>query len=385
MIQEEIRLSAVERFKTLDLETDADFRDFVQMASEICDTPIALLTLLGEETQWLKVRKGTDVHEMPAKTSFCTHTIESDDVLVVSDASRDSRFSNLPIVAGAPNVRFYAGTSLTTSDGYRVGTLCVIDIKPHQLNKRQKLMLKMLGRQAFKQMEYKISLEMLEKKKIEVEHKDEIIKKAEITMRSFFESSADFHILLGKAGEVIDYNKAAYNFIKDNHGIKLFKGIFFNMFVHTDFLEKFTQKYNIAINGSRGFEEGHTNLGKRGVVWWEATFETARDANNEVVGVSYILRDVTDRKIKEQKILEQNTSLLKIAHLQSHQFRAPLTTIIGMVDLIKQEKNNAPDEYFFLLGNAVSNLDQKIKEIVNNADNQNLFNDPMSNVKNQLN
>ncbi|MDB5005824.1 MAG: hypothetical protein JWQ84_559 [Mucilaginibacter sp.] len=373
MIYEDIRLLAVERFKTLNLEAESEFQEFVKMASDICHTPIALITLIGEDTQWLKVRKGTDVMEMPRSTSFCTHAIERDEVMVVPDAKLDSRFSNNPIVVGEPNIRFYAGTALVTPDGYRIGTLCVFDVKPHQLNNQQKLMLKMLGKQAFSLMEFKISVEMLEKNKIEVEQQKEIIKKAEITLRSFFESSANIHVLLGKKGEVIDFNKVAFTFIKKIYGVKLTKGNLFSAFLAPDFICKFIEKYNAALIGKQAFEEGFTDYGKYGVIWWEATFETARDINNEIIGVSYIIRDVTDRKTKEQKIIQQNESLLKIAYLQAHQFRAPLTTIIGMMDLIKTERHNAPEEYFELLENAVHNLDQKICEIVSNVDDASLL------------
>ena len=75
MIYNDIRLLAVERFKTLNIDSDMEFQEFVQMASDICHTPIALLTLIEEDVQWLKVKKGTDVDQMPTKTSFCTHTI----------------------------------------------------------------------------------------------------------------------------------------------------------------------------------------------------------------------------------------------------------------------------------------------------------------------
>ncbi len=368
MINNEIRLQAVERFKTLDIEADAEFQDFVQMASDICNTPIALITLIEEDIQWLKARKGTDVEQMPVKTSFCTHTLLQDDVMVVPDARKDERFANSPIVAGEPNVRFYAGTPLITSEGHRIGTLCVIDMEPHELNDNQQQMLKMLGKQAIGLMDFRISVEMLEKNKIKVKEQEEVIKKAEITLRSFFESSTNFHILLGKNGEIIDYNKVAYDFIKRMHGIKMTRGTKFTVFLATDIVRKFIRNFERALNGKKGFEEGSTDYGIHGIIYWEASFETARDINDEIIGVSYTIRDVTDRKIKEMQIIDQNKSLLKIAHVQTHEFRAPLTSILGMMDLIKAENYDAPREYYEMLGSAVNNFDQKIREIVSDID-----------------
>ena len=369
MIYNDIRLLAVERFKTLNIETDSEFQEFVQMASSICNSPIALITLIDEDTQWLKVRKGTDVPQMPRKTSFCTHTIEQDEVMVVPDAQLDERFANSPIVAGEPNIRFYAGTPLITHEGLKIGTLCVIDLEPHELNENQQLMLKMLGKQAIGLMDFRISVELLEKNKIEVEHQREIIKKAEITQRSFFESAPNFHVLLSKDGEVIDYNKVAYNFIKKIHGKKMARGGTFLTFLASDFVGKFMKGFNIALQGKNAFEEGSTDYGSHGVMYWEASFETARDPENNIIGVSYIIRDVSDRKVKELKIIAQNKSLLKTAHQQAHEFRAPLTTITGMIDLIKAEDYNAPKEYYDMLENAVYNLDGKICEIVIDIDN----------------
>ncbi|HTE00829.1 MAG TPA: GAF domain-containing protein [Mucilaginibacter sp.] len=369
MIYNDIRLLAVERFKTLDIDADSEFQEFVQMASEICSSPIALITLIDEDTQWLKVRKGTDVPQMPRKTSFCTHTMEQDGVFVVPDAQKDDRFSNNPIVAGAPNVRFYAGAPLITNDGLRIGTICVIDLEPHELNANQQMMLKMLGKQAIGLMDFRISVELLEKNKIEVEYQREIIKKAEITQRSFFESAPNFQILLGKKCELIDFNKVAYNFVKKVHGKKMARGNSFAPFLAADFEAQFKMGFENALQGKNAFEEGSTDYGVHGLIYWEASFETAKDPENNIIGVSYIIRDVTDRKIKELKIIAQNQSLLKIAHQQAHEFRAPLTTITGMMDLIKAEDYNAPKEYYALLESAVQNLDGMIREIVTDIDN----------------
>ena len=369
MINDDIRLLALERFKSLDVETDSEFQEFVQMASSVCNAPIALLTLIEEEVQWLKVTKGTDVKQMPTKTSFCRYTIQSDKVLVVPDAREDERFADSPIVAGEPHVRFYAGTPLITREGQRIGTLCVIDVEPHTLTENQQMMLKMLGQQAIGVMDFRISVELLEARKLEVEHQREIIKKAQMTQRSFFESAPNFHVLLGKSGEVLDFNKVACDFIKKVHGAELERGSMMLKFIAPEFVNKFIRGFNLAVTGEQAFEEGSTDYGSHGIIYWEASFETARDANNEIVGISYIIRDVTDRKTREHKILDQNQSLLKIAHLQAHEFRAPLTTITGMMDLIRAEDYEAPKEYFELLENAVKNLDGKIREVVDNVDN----------------
>ncbi|MGZ3750435.1 MAG: GAF domain-containing protein [Mucilaginibacter sp.] len=368
MIDNDIRLLAVERFKTLNLDKDEEFQELIQMASVTCDTPVALITLLDKDTQFLKVRKGTDVEELPREHSFCTYTVQEDHVMVVEDATTDDRFSHNPMVVNEPGLRFYAGAPLITREGQRIGSLCVVDTKPHLLDKQQRLMLKMLSRQAINLMEFRISVEMLEKNKIDFDKQQEIIRKAAISQRSFFESAPNFHVLLGKHGEVIDFNKVAYNFIKKVHGVEMTRGSMFITFLAPDFMSKFIDRFGLALTGEQAFEEGSTDYGAHGIIYWEASFEPARDPNNEIIGMSYIIRDVSDRKVRELKIVAQNHSLLKLAHVQAHEFRAPLTTIKGMMDLIKSEDYNAPREYYELLENAVENLDNKIRNIVNDID-----------------
>ena len=127
--KQRICLLAVERLETLDLETDKEFQALVSMASETCETPVALLTLVDQDTQWLRVRTGTDVTDMPRGISFCNYTIQNDNVMVIPDMTSDERFIDNPLVVNEPNVRFYAGAPLITSDGQRIGSICVIDME----------------------------------------------------------------------------------------------------------------------------------------------------------------------------------------------------------------------------------------------------------------
>jgi signal transduction histidine kinase len=181
-------------------------------------------------------------------------------------------------------------------------------------------------------------------------------------------------VLLGKNGEVIDYNKVAYIFLKNLRQIKITRGSKFVTFLEPDLVDKFNEGFRLALKGEKAFIEGSTDYGHHGTIYWEASFETARDANSKIIGISYVTRDVTDRKIKELKILDQNKSLLKIAHVQAHEFRAPLTSIIGMMNLIEAHDYKAPKEYLEMLGKAVHNLDTKICEIVGTVNSMTLSN-----------
>jgi signal transduction histidine kinase/ActR/RegA family two-component response regulator len=133
------RVQALRAHRVLDTLPEADYDDLVRLASHICGTPIALISLIDNDRQWFKARLGLDVAETLREHSFCAHAICEPDqeVFEVCDAQLDARFAQNPLVQGDPNIRFYAGTPLITRDGWALGTLCIIDRKPRQLTKEQ--------------------------------------------------------------------------------------------------------------------------------------------------------------------------------------------------------------------------------------------------------
>lgn len=150
------RLAALLRYEILDTPDESAFDDFTYLASSICDTPIALVSLVDDHRQWFKSRLGLDVSETPREISFCTYTIEGQDIFEVTDAQQDPRFRNNPLVTDDPHIRFYAGAPLTSPDGYNLGTLCVIDRQPRRLTGMQRETLKCLSRQLMRLFEERL-------------------------------------------------------------------------------------------------------------------------------------------------------------------------------------------------------------------------------------
>jgi anti-sigma regulatory factor (Ser/Thr protein kinase) len=157
------RLAALRRYAILDTEPERRFDDLTLLASQICGTPMALITLVDADRQWFKSRVGITEHETSRAISFCAHAIEHRDLFVITDASADARFNDNPQVTGGPNIRFYAGAPLVTPDGHALGTLCVADCVPRDLTDDQRQALGALRRQVESQLELRRNLIDLER------------------------------------------------------------------------------------------------------------------------------------------------------------------------------------------------------------------------------
>jgi hypothetical protein len=142
------RLHASETYTIFDILSEADYDAFTKIAAVICNTPIALISMIYKDKQWLKSKHELNSNDMPKDISFCAHTIlHPDELFIVNDASKDKRFCDNPLVFEDSVVTFYAGATLSSSEGYPFGTLCVIDNKPNELNESQRESLKLLAKQ----------------------------------------------------------------------------------------------------------------------------------------------------------------------------------------------------------------------------------------------
>jgi len=155
------RLAALRRYKILDTEPEQRFDDLALLASQICGTPMALISLVDRDRQWFKARVGVDVPQTPRDIAFCAHAIEQPDLFVVPDALKDARFRDNPLVRAEPRIRFYAGAPLVTTGGNALGTICVLDREPRVLTRAQQDALEALKRQVVAQLDLRLSLDEL--------------------------------------------------------------------------------------------------------------------------------------------------------------------------------------------------------------------------------
>ncbi len=152
-INETERLAALKSYKVLDTLPEEQFDRLTELASVICGVPITLVSLIDADRQWFKSAVGLDEPETPRDISFCQFAILGNEVFTVENALEDERFKNNPLVTGAPDIRFYAGAPLIDSNGFALGTLCVIDRVPRKLEHNQQRALEILAKEVVSQLE----------------------------------------------------------------------------------------------------------------------------------------------------------------------------------------------------------------------------------------
>lgn len=127
------RLAAIQSLPNLQNTDEPVFEKICETVRDLFDCPVAQLSVVEEETQWSKSVVGMDLPPLPRDVAFCAHTIMSAEPLVVPDLAEDARFSDNPLVTADPKARFYAGAPVVLSSGYRIGSLCALDTRPHDI------------------------------------------------------------------------------------------------------------------------------------------------------------------------------------------------------------------------------------------------------------
>lgn len=358
------RLKEVHRFLKLNISQEEELRNIIAIASEICQTPVALITFLDEDYQHIKFKVGFEFEKTPGEESFCQYVVKQDKVMVVPDTHLDDRFKNNPLVNGDPYIRFCAGIPLTTHDGYKIGSLCVLDNTPRQLSEKQLKMIEILSRQIIHILEFEMSVHLLKEQLM-------VVKSSEIKLRSLFESSLSCHLLIGINLEVLDFNHSLELFIQEIFGVKIGPGMLVTDFINEGNKENFKQNYLLAMSGKSIQEEKLLHYNNGVSIWWCFMYEPARDDEGKIIGISYNAININERKEQELKIINQNISLKEIARINSHELRGPVASILGLLTLIKEDKCNT-DEYLNLLEKVVNVLDDTVHYINDQINKANL-------------
>lgn len=208
LLDEDARLAAVRRYDVLDSAPEAQFDKIVALVRTVLRVPIATVTLVDQDRQWFKARLGMPVAQTPRATSFCTHTIQRRDALVVPDALADPRFAHYPLVTGAPFVRSYCGVPLRTPDGYNVGALCAIGTEPRTFSAAEIAILFNFASLVVDELELR-----------QIAQRDLLT--GALTRRGFFEladKEIARHRRYGRPGALLMFDVDRFKAINDGHG-----------------------------------------------------------------------------------------------------------------------------------------------------------------------
>ena len=192
-INEAERLEALRNYNILDTAPEAAFDSITQLASYLCNTPICLISLVDTHRVWFKSRVGVDAPELPRDGAFCAHAILQDDIFIVPNILKDEKFNDNILVTAPPALRFYAGASLKTADGYPLGTLCIFDIKPRQLTKEQLHAFQLLANQV---------VFLMERRKAE-----EDLRQRNALLSTQQETTLDGILVVDQDGKILTYNR----------------------------------------------------------------------------------------------------------------------------------------------------------------------------------
>ncbi|ADW67096.1 sensor histidine kinase [Granulicella tundricola] len=318
---EDRRLEALRQFSILDTLPEQGYEDVTELASFICGTPIALVSLVDAERQWFKSVRGLEARETPVSQSFCAYTVPTGETLIVTDARTDERFKNNPLVLGDPNIRFYAGAPIVEANGYVLGTVCVIDTEPRELSAKQVRALEALARQVMSMMELR--------KAIAAEAK--ATETTRLAQESAKIASWEWEVESGRLSWSGDsawiYGRPAEELAHIDQVLPC---------VHEEDLHVLQGSMADSLAGGGEFQNEFR------VVWPDGSTHlivgqgsTVLKASGEVARVVGINRDVTQRRLTEEA-LRQSEKLAAVGRLAStiaHEMNNPLESVTNLLYL----------------------------------------------------
>jgi len=308
---EAARLEALRRYAILDTFPEQEFDDLARLAALVCGTPIALVSFVDANRQWFKARVGLDLPETPRDVSFCGHAILKPDLLVIPDALEDERFRLNPLVTGEPKIRFYAGAPLLAQDGHALGTICVLDRVPRDLNGAQREALKSLSRLAVAELELRRSVS-------DLSYAIRERRRAEKEIDQLFNLSLDMLCIAGFDGYFKRVNPAWEKLLGIPPAELLARP--YVEFVHPDDREATLAEGAKLVQGGETISfENRYRRGDGRYIWllWNAT-----PSSNEKL-IFAVARDVTQRKRAERRTAAGYAVTSVLAEAESLEMATP--------------------------------------------------------------
>ncbi|CAM4289384.1 PAS domain S-box-containing protein [Pedobacter westerhofensis] len=344
LTNESERQEALDSYHILDTAEEKDFDDLTTLASAICQTPIALVSLVDHDRQWFKSHKGLPATETPRDYSFCAHAIaSSDEIMTVPDATKDLRFAANPLVTGETNIVFYAGVPLVNDDGFSLGTLCVIDHHTRELSKEQISALVIIAKQVIDKLE-------LRRKNMELrESNDRLNLALEAATLGSYDADMRTGMVSGTAQFRINFGLGADEALNFSD--------LFNVIL-PEYRENVEEMVNAAIMNNSVYQAEYEILWSDGSRHWiSASGKPRYDQDGEVTRMVGVTQNITARKDLEQRQAE----FLGVA---SHELKTPVTILKANLQLLDRYKTNPSNPNFpRLIDSAIKSM-EKINHLV---------------------
>lgn len=337
------RLERLHSLGVLDTLPQAAYDQITFLASVICDTPIALISLVDQDRQWFKSRVGLDAAQTPRELAFCAHAIHTpDQVMVVNDALSDVRFEDNPLVTGQPDIRFYAGAPIVTDDGFALGTVCVIDRHSRTLNDSQRAALQSLAKLVLSLMEYDSQRRAMEALREHAAAREAEVQSALTAAGLDLKSYVDTDYTYRYVNQCyLDYWAKSESDIVGRRIPELMG--------EATFIDLVKPHFDRALSGEEVHYEAEIDFPGKGRRAVQVSYLPAKNAQGAVSGVVVRVHDIQALRLREYRLqdtvekLEHKTlELQRFIHIISHDLREPINTIHNFASLLAEDAPGAP-------------------------------------------
>ncbi|MBL8474562.1 MAG: PAS domain S-box protein [Methyloversatilis sp.] len=365
------RLAALHGTSLLDTPAEPSFDDLTRLASQICGTPMAVISLVDQDRQWFKSRVGVEATETPRDIAFCAHTILNTEVMTVDDARCDARFHDNPLVTGPMGLRFYAGAPLDIGMGEHIGALCVLDIVPRQLDDAQREALAALARQVVAQIRLREKVIALqeatarqslfeqqlqrfnEEMQTLVALRTRELQQARDRAELYFDVAGNMMVVTDVTGRIERANCRTGEVLRRPSSSLRGEDWFDLCFPAQERAAArafFTGLIDAGSDSSRRFHgRVMTSDGQFRTVAWHTT--RLVDERGLGIGLLGMGEDITDRLEAEEHLrrtldeLERsNMGLQQFVHVASHDLREPINSILNFAKLLARDRHEADSE-----------------------------------------
>lgn len=344
-IQDIDRLKALLAYAVIDTPSEEFYDTLNSLVANICNTPISLISFIDKDRQWYKSKIGMDIDELPVEETICQFTLLEDDILEIQDTLMDDRLLDNPSVQTENGIRFYAGISLRSPQGYAIGSVCAADFKPQQLSDMQKQTLRDVSKMVMIHLETKKRNEEMESElkdilSEKIKSSERKIKIQERVYNNLFEAISQSNAIIefSTDGTILNLNERfaemmGYS-VEELIGQKRTLLLTESLSENNDFVwEKIAAGQPYSGKFRRRKKDGKT-------IWIQASYSPVINLKGEVIKITNISIDITNDILAINSLEALSTQKDNFIANISHELRSPIHAILGFTELLIEEENN---------------------------------------------